>query len=138
MSGPFFDDLSVFVAGTEEERNKLFHSKVVGVICTILLSACDEATSVKPFFPINTVLAAINHVPNQKDAQKNKDLLWSQASCCICHPAICLCMCIYVLCIWTVLDARETHRLDGETIVYAYRAQHVLRCGMSSMTAICY
>ena len=66
--------------GAEDERNKLFHSKVVSVICTILLSASDKATSAKPFFPINTVLAAINHIPNQKDAQKNKDLLWGQAS----------------------------------------------------------
>lgn len=72
---------------TEEERNKLFHSKVVSVICTILLSASDEATSAKPFFPINTVLAAMNNVPNQKDAQKNKELLWGQASCCHCHSA---------------------------------------------------
>ena len=77
--------------GAEDERNKLFHSKVVSVICTILLSASDEATSAKPFFPINTVLAAINHVPNQKDAQKNQDLLWGQASCCNCHAAIFLC-----------------------------------------------
>lgn len=76
---------------TEEERNKLFHSKVVSVICTILLSASDEATSAKPFFPIDTVLAAMNHVPNQKDAQKNKELLWGQASCCNCHPAILSC-----------------------------------------------
>ena len=74
--------------GAEEERNKLFHSKVVSVICTILLSVSDEATSAKPFFPINTVLAAINHVPNQRDAQKNKDLLWGQASYCNCHLAI--------------------------------------------------
>ena len=58
------------------------------MICTILLSASDEATSAKPSFPINTVLAAINHVPNQRDAQKNKDLLWSQASCCSCYLAI--------------------------------------------------
>lgn len=66
----------------EEERNKLFHSKVVSVISSILLTASDEPAPARPFFCIKTVLAAINNVPNQRDAQKNKDILWTQASGC--------------------------------------------------------
>lgn len=66
--------------GAEEERNKLFHSKAVSVISTILLSASDEPTPARPFFPMKTVLAAINHAPNQKDAKMNQDVLWAKAS----------------------------------------------------------
>ncbi|KAL3152002.1 hypothetical protein ABBQ32_001122 [Trebouxia sp. C0010 RCD-2024] len=73
----------------QEERNKLFHSKAVSVISTVLLSASDEPTPARPFFPIKTVLAAINHAPNQKDAKMNQDVLWAKASYSNCPHAIC-------------------------------------------------
>lgn len=67
----------------------MFHSKAVSVISTVLLSASDEPTPARPFFPIKTVLAAINHAPNQKDAKMNQDVLWAKASYSNCPHAIC-------------------------------------------------
>lgn len=73
----------------EEERNKLFHSKAVSVISTILLSASDECAPARPFFPIKTVLAAVNHAPNQKDAKMNQDVLWAKARYSNCPQPFC-------------------------------------------------
>ena len=69
------------VAVADEERNKLFQARIASVISSILLAASDESAPARPFFPIKTVLAAINSLPNQRDSQKNKHILWSQASC---------------------------------------------------------
>ena len=62
----------------EDERNRMFADKIVGIIGQSLLAVVASAHPPRPFFTESVVLEAVHHMPRAATREESQKQIWEQ------------------------------------------------------------